>query len=66
MVLISKAEKEAIIQRYPNICIVRTMRQRSRRHRYYCEESPQAMRYLNRLRGKDGRNNAAGEKRKRV
>ena len=65
MVLISKAEKEAIVQRFPHTCIVRTMRQRSKRHRYYCEEAPQVMRFLNRLRGKDVRN-AAGEKRTRV
>ena len=65
MVLISKAEKEAIVERFPRVCIVRTMRQRSSRHRYYCEEAPQVMRFLNKLRGKDGRY-AAGEKRTRV
>jgi hypothetical protein len=53
MVLISKAEKEAIVQRFPHTCIVRTMRQRSKRGRYYMEEAPKAMRYLNTVRNKD-------------
>ena len=56
MVLISKPEKEAILERFPKVNIVRTMKQRSKRHRYYCEESPQVMRYLDRLRGKEVRN----------
>ena len=51
MVAINKAEKEAILARYPNIHIVRTMKQKSKRHRYYCEESSGAMRLLNELRG---------------
>lgn len=65
LVLISKSEKEAIRERFPKINIVRTMRQRSKRHRYYCEEAPQVMRYLNDLRRKDVAY-AAGAKRKRV
>lgn len=65
MVLISKAEKEAIRERFPKVNIVRTMRQKSKRHRYYCEESPQVMRYLNELRRKDVLY-AAGTKRTRV
>ena len=65
MVLISKAEKEMIRERFPRVNIVRTMRQKSKRHRYYCEEVPQAMRYLNELRRKDVLY-AAGAKRTRV
>lgn len=65
MVLISKAEKEAIRERFPKANIVRTMRQKSKRHRYYCEEAPQVMRYLNELRRKDVLY-AAGTKRTRV
>lgn len=65
MVLISKAEKEAIQERFPKANIVRTMRQKSKRHRYYCEEAPQVMRYLNELRRKDVLY-AAGTKRTRV
>ena len=51
MVLISKPEKEAIRERFPKVGITRTMKQRSKRHRYYCEESPAVMRFLNKLRG---------------
>ena len=65
MVLISKSEKEAIRAKFPKVNIVRTMRQHSKRHRYYCEEAPQVMRYLNELRRKDVAY-AAGSKRKRV
>ena len=53
MVAINKAEKEAIHARYPNVHIVRTMKQKSKRHRYYCEESTGAMRLLNELRGNE-------------
>lgn len=56
MVLITKSEKEAILDKFPKVNIVRTMRQRSKRHRYYCEEAPQVMRYLDKLRGKEMRN----------
>lgn len=60
MVLISKAEKEAIIARYPRVNIVRTMKQKSKRHRYYCEETPQVMRFLQHTRG-GGRADKAGK-----
>lgn len=50
MVLITKAEKEALLEKFPKVGIVRTMRQRSKRHRYYCEEAPGVMRFLNQLR----------------
>lgn len=50
MILITKDEKEAIAQRYPEAHIVRTMRQKSKRHRYYVEESRSVMKLLNQLR----------------
>lgn len=50
MTPISKAEKDAIREKFPRICIVRTMKQKSKRHRYYCEESRAAMEYLRKLR----------------
>jgi hypothetical protein len=53
MVLITKAEKKAIVEKFPNICIVRTMRQQSSRGRYYMEEAPRAMRYLNTVRSRN-------------
>ena len=51
MIAITKAEKDAISQRFPNANIVRTMKQRSKRHRYYCEESKSVMRFLKQMRG---------------
>lgn len=50
MIAINKAEKEAISERFPNVHIVRTMRQKSKRHRYYCEEHPDVLRFLSRQR----------------
>lgn len=50
MVAINKEEKETILKMYPNIHIVRTMKQKSKRHRYYCEENRGAMALLRSLR----------------
>lgn len=50
MIAISKSEKEIIAKRFPNVHIVRTMKQRSKRHRYYCEETTSVMKFLNRTR----------------
>jgi len=50
MIAISKQEKDVIVKRFPNVHIVRTMKQKSKRHRYYCEESRGVMRYLNEVR----------------
>ena len=50
MIAINKAEKEAIRERFPYVHIVRTMKQRSKRHRYYCEETTSVMKFLNRTR----------------
>ena len=55
MIAISKQEKEAIVKRFPNFHIVRTMKQKSKRHRYYCEESKGVMRYLEETRGRSKR-----------
>lgn len=51
MIAISVSEKEIIHERYPNVHIVRTMKQDSKRHHYYMEESGNAMRLLRSLRG---------------
>ena len=53
MIKINKDEKEAILERFPYIRIIRTMKQDSKRHHYYMEEVPRAVRYLNKLRGID-------------
>lgn len=51
MIAITKEEKEKIIERFPNIYIVRTMKQKSKRHHYFCEESKPVLKFLNRIRG---------------
>ena len=50
MIAISKEEKEIILKMCPNVHIVRTAKQRSKRHRYYCEENRGAMALLKSLR----------------
>ena len=50
MIAITKSEKEVIAERFPNVHIVRTAKQRSKRHHYYCEESKAVMRFLNKMR----------------
>ncbi len=61
MVAITKTEKEAIAKRFPNVHIVRTMKQKSKRHHYYCEESRAVMRYLEQLRNTSATEGKAGE-----
>lgn len=51
MILVNKDEKNAIHERFPNVHIVRTMKQKSKRHRYYCEESRGVLSLLRELRG---------------
>lgn len=51
MIAITLAEKNAIREKYPNVHIVRTMKQDSKRHHYYMVEDGAPMRYLNSLRG---------------
>lgn len=59
MIQITKEEKEIIANKFPDVHIRRTMKQRSHRHRYYMEEEPNAMRLLKELRNErysgDGR-----------
>lgn len=50
MVIISANEKKIIAERMPSVHIRRTVKQKSKRHRYYMEESKGAMRLLNSLR----------------
>lgn len=51
MIAITLAEKQAICAKYPNVDIVRTMKQDSKRHHYYMAEVGAPMRMLNALRG---------------
>lgn len=51
MVSITVDEKKAIREEFPNVHIVRTMKQKSKRHHYYMAEEPAPMKMLQRLRG---------------
>lgn len=53
MIAITKDEKNAIREKYPNVHIVRTMKQDSKRHHYYMVEASSPMRMLNLMRGID-------------
>lgn len=56
MIAINKSEKEVISKWLPNVHIVRTMKQKSKRHHYYCEENKQVMQLLSEIRcGADNR-----------
>ncbi len=54
MVEITKAEKEIISRQIPSAHIVRTMKQKSKRHHYYCEESSKVMALLKEIRDSIG------------
>lgn len=51
MILISRDEKQAVLEKFPNVHIVRTMKQDSKRHRYYMVEDPGPMRLIKQMRG---------------
>ena len=53
MIAITKDEKNAIREKFPNVHIVRTMKHDSKRGHYYMVENTGPMRYLNKLRGND-------------
>ena len=57
MVLINEEEKQVISKRLPNVHICRTVRQKSKRHRYYMEEARSAMKLLYKLRDPEQRGN---------
>ncbi len=50
MISINKEEAKAIRENLPNVHIVRTMKQKSKRGRYFCEESKQAIRFIKNMR----------------
>lgn len=57
MIAINKDERDIISARFPNVHIVRTMKQKSKRHHYYCEESKPVMRLLREMRDAGGATN---------
>ena len=50
LIAINKEEKDAVLAKFPNVHIVRTMKQKSKRHRYYCEESRGVMKLIENMR----------------
>ncbi len=50
MIAINKEEKEALVARFPEAHIVRTMKKKSKRHHYYCEETRQVSKFINNYR----------------
>jgi len=55
MIIISSQEREIIAERMPNVHIRRTVRQKSKRHKYYMEEDKNAMRLLKEFRSDNNR-----------
>lgn len=68
MIQINKEEKDTILKKYPDVGIVRTVKQKSKRHRYYMEERKDAMYELRCLRGeiRRGAGNTGKQKRNNV
>ena len=50
MIPITKAEAMAIRENLPSVHIVRTMKQKSKRGHYYCDNAAQALRFLTEFR----------------
>lgn len=50
MIAINKEEKDAIVARFPEAHVVRTMKSKSKRHHYYCEETRQVSKFINNYR----------------
>jgi hypothetical protein len=53
--MITASEKEIIHKQFPFVHIVRTMKQKSHRHKYYMVEDRAAIKLLHDLRGKGKR-----------
>lgn len=51
MIFINKEEAAAVRKKFPKAHIVRTMKNKSKRGHYYCEESREVARYVDVLRG---------------
>lgn len=47
MVRVTKNEKEANLKSFPDAHIRRTMKRKSERHHYFCEESEKIIEFLN-------------------
>ena len=62
MISINKSEAKALRESLLNVRIVRTMKQKSKRGHYFCEETRQAMYFLKNLRKGQPLYKKAGEK----
>lgn len=51
MIRIGKEEAAYLRERFPDVTITRTMKKKSRRHRYYVEESRKVLSALERFHG---------------
>ena len=47
MVRVTQNEKDAILKSFPDAHIRRTMKRKSERHHYFCEESEKIIEFLN-------------------
>lgn len=50
VVMVTKQEKEQLLKLFPGVHIVRTMKQKSKRHRYYCAEECGVVEALQKMR----------------
>ena len=50
MIAINKEEAKAVREKFPDIHITRTMKQKSKRGHYFCAEVPRVLKFLKRLR----------------
>lgn len=54
LISVTKFEKEVILKIYPEAVISRTVKQKSKRHHYYVEETTQMLDLINKLRTEGG------------
>jgi len=50
LISINKEEKKVIREQLPDVHIVRTMKHKSKRHHYFCEETAPVMQILSQIR----------------
>lgn len=53
MIPINKEDAKAIREYLPDVHIIRTMKQKSKRGHYFCEESRRTIKFLNALRNRE-------------
>lgn len=53
LIAIAKNEAEIIRNKYPRVHIVRTLKQKSKRHHYFVAGEPKVLALLNKIRGRE-------------